>query len=132
MRQLTIVAEDKVGLLADISYILGRSRINIDSISVGVVGGKAVINLGVKDDQRASHLLAGSGYHVLTGDTLALKCPDQPGVLAEVSKTLADAGVNLESIIQLTAGEGFALVTIKVDKPAKAQKLLAKYLDVES
>ncbi|MCX6773186.1 MAG: ACT domain-containing protein [Candidatus Micrarchaeota archaeon] len=58
MKQITIVADDKVGLLADISYILGKARVNIDAISVEVHGGKAIISLTFKDDKKAISLLA--------------------------------------------------------------------------
>ena len=56
MKQITIVAEDKVGLIADISYILGKAKINIETIMVEVYGGKAVINLTVKDEIKAAKL----------------------------------------------------------------------------
>jgi len=48
MKDITIIAPDKVGLLADISYILGKARVNIESIAVTSVGGKAVITVLVK------------------------------------------------------------------------------------
>ena len=49
MKSLTIVADDRVGLLSDISYVLGKSKINIESISVDVIGNKAVIVLTIKN-----------------------------------------------------------------------------------
>ncbi|MDE1798631.1 MAG: ACT domain-containing protein [Candidatus Micrarchaeota archaeon] len=132
MKQLTIVSDDKVGLLADISYILGKSRINIEAISVGVAGGKAIINLTIKDDARASQLLGASGYQVFASDVLVIKIPDTPGELARISKLLADEGINIENVHILAKGEGFVLDSIKVDKGAKASKLLAPYLNIES
>jgi len=53
MHSITIVADDRVGLLADISYILGTTHINIESISVSAIGGKAVITLLVKNPEKA-------------------------------------------------------------------------------
>jgi hypothetical protein len=132
MKQLTIVADDKVGLLADISYILGKSRINIDSISVSLVGGKTVINVTIKDDTRASQLLQASGYQVYASDVFIIKIPDTPGELARISKMLADGGINIENVHILAKGDGFVLDSMKVDKPAKAAKLLAPFLNTES
>ncbi|MFA6489264.1 MAG: hypothetical protein WCT52_01135 [Candidatus Micrarchaeia archaeon] len=128
MKQITIVAEDKVGLIADISYILGKARINIETIMVEVYGGKAVINLTVKDEVKAARLLAANNYRVLESELLTFKVKDEPGKLAEVSKLLREAHVNTENLYQITHGNGFAINAIKVDKPKKARKLLAQYL----
>lgn len=128
MKQLAVVSDDKVGVLADISYILGRSKVNIESISIGVVGGKAVINLTVKDDARAAQLLAASGYQVMTHDSFIIKLDDQPGELARISKLLADAGISIESVSVVAKGDGYVLDALRVDKTAKALKLLAPHL----
>ncbi len=132
MKQLTIVSDDKVGLLADISFILGKSHINIDSISVGVVGGKAIINLTIKDDARAAQLLAASGYQVFAADVVVVKIADTPGELARISKMLADEGISIENVHVLAKGDGFVLDSMRVDKTAKAHKLLAPYLNIEN
>ncbi len=34
MKQITILVDDKVGVLADVSYLLGRSKVNIEAIAV--------------------------------------------------------------------------------------------------
>ena len=61
MKSVTIVSDDRVGLLADISYVLGKSNVNIEGLSVDVVGGKAIISIEVKDQKKASDILAGTG-----------------------------------------------------------------------
>ena len=60
-------------MLADISYILGKRNINIDGVSVDVVGGDAIISLTLKDAQKL-HLhcakaatMFGIRYAVCTG-----------------------------------------------------------------
>ena len=128
MKQITIVAEDKVGLIADISYILGKAHINIDTIAVEVYGGKAVINLAVKDEAKASRLLSANNYQVLESELLTFKVKDEPGKLAEVSRLLLEAHINTENLYQITHGNGYAINAIKVDKPKKAKKILAQYL----
>ena len=128
MRQLTIVSEDKVGVLADISYILGTAKINIEAISVEVYDGKAIVNLTVKDDKKASQLLSANSYKVLESEIIVVRVKDEPGQLSDISKTLKEAGVNIESLFLLGRGNGFALDAIKVDKPKKAARLLEKYI----
>jgi hypothetical protein len=131
MKQINLVVEDKPGILSDLSFILGKARINIESIYVGVVGGKAVINLTVKDDKKALELLHANGYQPLEFDVLLLKLKDEPGELSKVSKLMAENGINIEAIHVLCKGEGFVVDALKVDKIAKAEKLLKPYLKME-
>jgi hypothetical protein len=128
MKQITIVADDRVGLLADISYILGKAKINIEAIMVEVYGGKAIINLSVKDEAKATRLLSANNYQVLESELLVFKVKDEPGQLAEVAKKLREANINTENIYQITKGNGYSVNAIKVDKPKKAAKLLAQYI----
>ncbi|VVB57694.1 ACT domain protein [uncultured archaeon] len=58
MEQLTIVENDRLGLLADIAGILGQSRINIDMLHAEAADGKAIIMLAVSDGRKARELLA--------------------------------------------------------------------------
>ena len=131
MKQLTIVSDDRVGLLADISFILGKSRINIDSISAGVAGGKAFINLSINDASRAAALLKTNHYEVIESDMLVVKLPDTPGELAKVSKMLTDAGVSIQSVVILAKGKDMVFDGIKVDKVETARKVLKDYIDFE-
>ncbi len=127
MKQYTIVADDRVGLVADISYILGKAKVNIEAISVSVLGGKAVIILSVKDS-KAKELLEKNEYQVLEQDLVVVKLKDEPGVLAQVSKRLSDAQVSINSIVQIARGRGSAVMALEVDKPKKAQAALADVL----
>jgi hypothetical protein len=128
MKQITLVVADRVGLLADISYMLGKAKVNINSLSVEVQGGKSVINLVVSDEKKASQVLKSNGYNVLAGEMLVIKVKDAPGALSEISKKLQKARINIESIYLLARGEGYSLDALMVDKPKKAKKVLAGYL----
>jgi hypothetical protein len=128
MKQITLVADDRVGLLADVSYILGTARVNIDAISVEVHGGKAIVNLTVKDDQKASTMLSSNGYKILESEVLLVKVKDEPGALSEVTSRLKEGGVSIANLYLLTRGGGYAIDAFVVDKPKKARKLLSEYL----
>ena len=128
MKQITVVVADKVGVLAELSYLLGKAHVNIDAISAEVQGGKSVINLVVSDDKKAEMILKSNGYNVLAGEMLVVKVKDAPGALSEISKKLQKAKINISSIYLLTRGEGHSLDALMVDKPKKAKKVLAAYL----
>ncbi len=131
MKQITILVDDKVGVLADVSYLLGRSKVNIEAIAVGIVGPKAVVHLTVPNAVRALEVLKANGYQCLQSDLLVVKLANAPGELSKVSRLLADAGVNIESVSVLSQDSKLSLYAFKVDKPAKAVKMLQPYLSIE-
>jgi len=128
MRELIIVAKDRVGLLAQISKILGDNNINIDSVGVETVGKDAVIHLVASNEEQAVKLLEKAGFKVTASDTLLLKIEDQPGELAKVALTLAEAGINIRSVLFLRKEDSKGVFAVKVNKPEKAAELLKDYL----
>ncbi len=128
MKAITIVADDKVGLLADISYILGKAKVNIESISVDVVGGKSIISLVLSDDTRGKNVLETSGYKVNELNSLVLKVNDQPGELSRITNSLSKEGVNIENVHMLSKDSKNTIISVVVDKPKRAASLLKEYL----
>ncbi len=128
MKQISIVVDDNVGVIADLSYLLGKTKINIDALSAEVHGGKGVINVLVKDDEKATQVLKSNGYNVLSSEIMVIKVKDEPGALSEVSSKLQKSNVSIKSLYLISRGEGYALDALIVDKPKIAKKLLADYI----
>jgi hypothetical protein len=128
MKDITIVAEDKIGLLADISYILGKARINIESIASTSVGGKAIITVVVKNAQKAQKVLEQNGFMVNSGNILFIRVTNEPGNLSKVAKILAEGKINLQKLAQVSIDGNYAVIGVTVDRPRKAKKVLHEYL----
>jgi hypothetical protein len=128
MEELTIIVDDKVGIVADISYILGKAKINIESIMVEVHGGKAIINLAVKDGKKAMQYLSGSGYRVLESELLVVKLKDEPGELSKMSALLAKEKINILNLFFISKEAGNTIMALKVDHAKKAEKLLSPFM----
>lgn len=128
MKDLTIIAPDKVGLLADISYILGKARVNIESIAVTSVGGKAIITVLVRNSQKASDVLKRNGFKVSSGNVIFVKLEDKPGTLSEIAKMLADNKINVGNLNLISRDGKHTVVGVTVDRPRKAKKVLAEFL----
>lgn len=126
MKTITIVEQDRVGLLMDISYILGKERINIESISANAIGGKAIITLTVKDGNEAKKILIKNGFHIIEEDMLMVSLRDRPGELATLAKLMKDNGINLVNLYMVSKDAKSTIVAIKPDKPKKAKELLKK------
>lgn len=131
MKTITIVSDDKIGLLADISYILGKARVNIESINVDVIAKKSIITLTIGDPLKAKEMLEASGYKVAEANSVVVKLSDQPGELAKITNMLAKEGVNIENVHMLSRDSKLTVLAIAVDKPKKASNLLSDIVIVQ-
>ena len=132
MKTITIIADDKVGLLSDISYILAKANINIESLNVDVVANKAVILLSLKDPEKARSALEASGYRVNEDNMVIVKLTDEPGELSKITKMLAKEKINIENVLMLSRDGKSTVLSLAVDNPPKATKLLKEYLISDS
>lgn len=128
MRDIYIVTEDRIGLLADVSYILGQCRVNIDSIAVTSVGGKAVFSIMVRDQEKARSVLESNGFKVASGNMLFVKLEDKPGALAEIANILSKNRINVDNLHLVSKDGKTSIVGITVSRPRKAKKVLSSYL----
>ncbi|MEW6035651.1 MAG: ACT domain-containing protein [Candidatus Micrarchaeota archaeon] len=128
MKSITIVADDKVGLLADISYVLAKSKINIDTINVDVVGGKAIISLGISDPAKGKQVVEAAGYKVEDPNAVVIKLPDKPGELNRITNLLSKEGVNIQNVHTLTKDSVNTVLSVVVDKPKRAALILQPHL----
>ena len=128
MKPISIVCDDKIGLLADISYILSKNRINIEAITTNSVGKKAIIILVVNKPDKAIQVLGNNGYSNLSQDYFVVKLEDRAGELNKITQTLADAKINITNVHLLGRDGNSSLVAIKADKMRKAKELLKDML----
>lgn len=125
MKSVTVIADDKVGLLADISYILAKSKINIDALYVDVVSGKAVIFMALSDSKKGKDVLEAAGYEV-ESDTLVVKAAH--GEMEKLTADLGKHGVKIHSSRVLTKDDNVEVISLGVDKTKKATAILQKHL----
>ncbi len=131
MKQMTVIAQDKVGVLADISYILGKARINIESVAAVSSEGKAVLTFLLADEKRAAQLLKHNGYRVLESEIFVVRLRDEPGELSKLSSRLTGAKISIMNLYVVARDRGFSIIALKVDKPKAAKKILEPYLAIE-
>ncbi len=129
MREITILAPNKPGVLASVCNLLASKRINISSISAeGGFAKTGIIRLGVSNEKKASETLHKAKYKIITSDAFIVKLDDRPGQLAEISQMLADAGVNIESVNLIDKSGGKAKIAFRVDKAPLARKILSDFV----
>jgi len=96
-KDLTVVLEDRPGTLADMGEALGKAGINIDGLCGFPCQGKGVIHILVEDAAAARRALEEKGLEVRDErQVLVLEIEDRPGAFGDLTRRIANAGVNID------------------------------------
>lgn len=124
MKELIVLAKDRMGLLADVTYILGNAKINIESMNATVVNDNAVLFIGVKNEKKAKELLEKNGLKVMAHNTLIIRLNNVPGEMSKIARMLADNKVNIISVVLLGDEKNHQIYALMVERIRKAKLLL--------
>lgn len=128
MKTLTVVSKDRVGLLADISYLLGKGRVNIEGVSVDLCAGTAIIALTIKNADKAEKVLCEGGYCVSRSDTLVVKHPKCLDCKEKIVGMLANEKIAVQNLNIISDDMENCVYSMNVNKPRKAVKVLGGML----
>ncbi len=128
MKVLTIVEENHAGLLAEITTLLEREDIAVQDFTGTTIGDTAVLTLTVGPYRRAFNLLSKAGYKVVASEHLLVRLERHPGALAELSRRLADANVDLRGMHIVTKDAEAGIVALETADHEKARKILKNML----
>ena len=121
MNRIIIMANNEVGVIADIAKVLADVGINLETINTETAGDQGAIVLTVYDTDHALSVLNEAGYKAVSDDALVLRLRDAPGALAAVADSLKQAGVNIRSMHILNRQAGYAMIALTTDDRARAQ-----------
>jgi hypothetical protein len=94
---LTVILEDRPGTAADMGEALGKAGINIDGFCGFPCEGEGIAHILVEDAVAARKALEEFGLEVRgERQVLVLDVEDRPGVLGEIVRKFANAGVNID------------------------------------
>lgn len=100
---LTIMIHDRPGAAAEVADALGRSEVNIEGVCCVPRDGHGELHLTVNDAAKARTALHQTGVKVTDErEVLVVDVEDRPGILAEVTRSVADAGINLTTLYLAT------------------------------
>jgi hypothetical protein len=97
-RDLTIMVENRAGMLADVAEAVGQAGINLAGGCGVADGSEGTIHLLVEDDADAARAAVEAvGLEVADErEVLVIDVRDQPGTLGSYARKLADAGINID------------------------------------
>ena len=101
---LTIDVENEPGALARISAAISDAGVNIAAATCLHPGDRAELHILVKHAEAAKHALAVSHDVIVTGEreVVVVEVDDRPGVLADLTRKVAQAGVDLDLVYVAT------------------------------
>ena len=124
MKEITVVANDRIGLLADLSETLALQKINIVSLSAESTGRTGIVRLMVEKPAEAKKALEEKGFKVVDADLLVLHLQDKPGELARVTRLLANEGIAISNVLMLSREANQTVLAMSVSDYAKAKRAL--------
>ncbi len=128
MKGLTIVQEDHPGLLAEITTLLEQRGIAVQDFAGISLGDTAVISLTVERYKDVFRLLSDAGYRVIASEHLLVRLEKHPGALAELSRRLAEANVDVRGMHIVNKDEKAGIVALETVDYEKARQVLEDIL----
>jgi hypothetical protein len=124
--QYTVVIKNAPGELHRLTEALARADINILGVSAGALGDVSCVRFIVEKNQDVGRALGGLGVSVFESPAYCVLLPNRPGELARLTKALAAAGVNIETLYGAGVEEnGLSRVILAIDFAEKARRSLA-------
>ena len=91
--ELYVVLDDHVGAIGEMSRILKKKNIAIQSVAVFVDSARLVVS----DPEAALRKLQEHGYSAELRAVLQANVPNKRGILADMTQKLGNAGVNIKA-----------------------------------
>ena len=118
MQRITIICKTDSNPLAEITELLSDRQINIEGFEFNQFGEQACLSIAISDADydKSLSLLVGQGHKAVPNDVVLIRGNNRPGELAEVARTLADAGVQVRSMTLMDVQSDSGLIAIATDK----------------
>ncbi|MFH0834858.1 MAG: ACT domain-containing protein [Candidatus Micrarchaeota archaeon] len=127
MKTITVITKDRVGLLADISGILGESHINISSIAAEAHGNAGIIRVTTDDPAKTKSVLKKAGFDVSAFEMVIVRLKNKPGELARLTRELAENHIDIKNAYQFPASKSEVVFGFETSNVPKAKKIAASF-----
>lgn len=115
MTEFIVQVENRPGMLASITELLGSEGVNIEALAAYGYDGQGVLRLIVDDAPVTRRVLSGAGFRVEERTVLTAMLAHEPGALAHVTRRLADAQINIDALYVLSTSADGIEVAISID-----------------
>lgn len=124
MTEFVVRLDNRPGSLARLTELLGAAGVNIDALAAFGHDGDGIVRLVVDQPEACARVLDDASLSYEERTVLVAHLDDVPGELARVSRSLADAGINIEAMFLLGSHDGGLEIAIAVDDPEAATPMV--------
>jgi hypothetical protein len=116
LEEIIVTVDDRPGILAEIGELLGRSGVNIETLSASTHNGLGYVHLIVDDGDDAAEALKQNDFKVTDSrPVLVATLDDKPGELGRYCRRLSEAGVAISSVYVARRAGGETELIFAVD-----------------
>ena len=127
LEQISVFVENRVGAVADITQTLAEAEIDIKALTLADTGDFGVMRLIVDSPKKALAVLKLNETIASLTPVVVSSMGNEPGSLAKIVRSIADAGIILEYIYAFVAREaGTAYAVIRVANADEGNAALLK------
>lgn len=125
--QICVPADNKPGMLASVTAVFDRAKINLRAITITSFGDSGFFHMIVDDPQEAHAALAAAGIENHLKEVVAVLIEDKPGSLNRLVQLLLSSGINVENAYGFVLeSHKNAVFVVDVDKLEETLVLLGK------
>ena len=124
-KEVHVVAENKIGTLADISQWMADKGVNIKATCAYADNGKAHFLFVTSDNKKVMEILRNKKIEGTEDEVVIVEISDKVGVLKDIAKKLKNAEVDLKYIYGSTSGTANAVSNLILDSSDNAKAIHA-------
>jgi len=113
---------NRPGELAKLTEALRQAKVNIRTISTE--SKSEIVRLVTEDPEKSRESLRKAGLEFSERNVLVATLEDKPGEIARISRSLADAGVNIDAAYMLNRKGKRVEIALAVSDEEKAKNVL--------
>jgi len=126
MNTFIVDLKHRPGELAKVTEAIAQKGIDITAFSGVTCGDSGSVALITNDEAGTRRALSDAGYKSREIEVVSASLVNKPGSLAEITRKLANAGINIEAALPTGMSGGSVTVAFATDQPAKARSLLSE------
>jgi hypothetical protein len=122
--QFVVQLKNEPGSMATLAEALAARGVDLKAIGGGGIGDSGHVIMTTADDAATKAVLEEGGYTFIEGESILAEVDDRPGGMAQLSRQLADSGVNIYGHLFLGRWGDRAMFAFVVDDPDRARPIL--------
>jgi len=123
--QVVAVTPNRIGMSEEIFEKLSAEGINVHGLCAYSMGSKGVFMLQTSDDAKASRTLDKNRYDISVEDVLVVVTESKVGAIAEITRKLGIAEVDIEYMYASSHDESASAIVIKCRNNDRAIEALS-------